>query len=142
MEGAERYFINPQKTPIQPAQPDPMMLAQMESLKMQGQAMMTDAQSKMARAQIEGMKAQLEKERAQFEASLKAREAELKAQIAQFEAQTSMGKAQSEVRHMDADTLLKQAQRVKTLEEARAIDLESDATESGVVEFLQGVSNG
>jgi hypothetical protein len=142
MEGAERFFVNPQKTPIQPAQPDPMMVAQIESLKAQGQAMMTDAQSKMARAQIEGMKAQLEKERAQFEASLKAREAELKAQIAQFEAQTSAGKAQSEVRHMDADTLLKQAQRVKTLEEARAIDLESDATESGVVEFLQGVSNG
>ena len=141
LEGAERFLINPNKQPLPPKQPDPLMMAQVESLKAQGQAMMTDAQSKMARAQIEGQKAQLERERAQFEASLKAREAELKAQIAQFDAQTSAGKAQAEVRHIDADTQLKAAQRVKTLEEARALDAETDAVETGVTDLLRGIGD-
>lgn len=131
-EGAERFFVNPNKTPLPEKQPDPMMLAQIESLKAQGQAMMTDAQSKMARAQIEGQKAQMERERAMFEAQMRQREAALKEQQAQFEASTAAGKAQAEVRHIDADSLLKEAQRLKALAEAKGLVLDNEAQEAGV----------
>lgn len=135
LEGAERYVINPAKQPIQQGQPDPLVMAQVESLKAQGQAMQIDAQSKMARAQIEAQKAQLERERAQFEVQIKARQAEVDAQLA-------AGKAQAEVRHINADALLKEAQRVKVLEEARGLDIDNDASETGVAEVLRRVANG
>lgn len=136
----ERYFTQPNPNPP-PPQPDPLVVAQVENLKMQGQAMMTDAQSKVMRAQVEAQKAQLEREKAQFEANMTEREAELTAQIKQFEAQTAAGKVQAEVRHTDADTALKAAQRVKVLEEARALDIESDAAETQVVDFLKGIND-
>src|SRR5574343_447227 len=142
IEGAERFLIDPRKTPIPPKEPDPMMMAQVESLKLQGQAMMTDAQSKVMRAQIEGEKAKLEREKAEFEASMKAREADLTAQKAMFDAQHSAGKAQADVRHIDADTLLKEAQRLKTLGEAKALEIDNSAAESGVMDVLQGMSDG
>ena len=141
IEGAERFLINPTKQPIPPKQPDPLMVAQVESLKAQGQAMMTDAQAKMAQAQIKQQEAQLERERAMFEAQMKQREAALKEQEARFNAINAAGKAQAEVRHIDADSLLKQAQRIKVLEEARALDIESDAVETGVTETLRRVGN-
>ena len=140
-DGAERFFVDPQKTPIPPKQPDPLMMAQVESLKAQGQAMMTDAQAKMAQAQIKQQEAQLERERAMFEAQMKQREGQLKAQQAQWDAQIAAGKANAEVRHIDADTLLKAAQRVKTLEEARGLDIDNDAAETQVTDFLKGVGN-
>lgn len=142
LEGAERFFRNPAKTQLPQQQPDPLMLAQVESLKMQAQALQLDAQSKMTRAQIEGQKAQLERERAQFEAGIKARESELKAQIAQYEAQTAAGKTQAEVANIHADSRLKDAQRIKALEDARAQDIENDAAETGVIDFLKGVAGG
>jgi len=140
-EGAERFFVDPKKTPIPPKQPDPLMMAQVESLKAQGQAMMTDAQAKMAQAQIKQQEAQLERERAMFEARMKEREGMLKAQQAQWDAANAAGKAQAEVRHTDADTLLKQAQRIKTLEEARGLDIDNDAAETQVVDLLKGIAN-
>lgn len=141
LEGAERFLINPLKQQIPEKQPDPLMVAQVESLKAQGQAMMTDAQAKMAQAQIKQQEAQLERERVMFEAQMKQREASMKEREAQYAAMNAAGKAQAEVRHLDADSLLKQAQRVKALEEARALDIESDATETGVTDTLRRLGN-
>ena len=141
LEGAERFLINPNKQQIPQKQPDPLMMAQVESLKAQGQAMMTDAQAKMAQAQIKQQEAQLERERAMFEARMKDREASLKEREAQYAAMNSAGKAQAEVRHLDADSLLKQAQRIKVLEEARSLDIDNDAAESGVIDVLKGIGN-
>ena len=103
--------------------------------------MMTDAQAKMAQAQIKQQEAQLERERAMFEARMKDREASLKEREAQYAAMNSAGKAQAEVRHLDADSLLKQAQRIKVLEEARSLDIDNDAAESGVIDVLKGIGN-
>ena len=141
LEGAERFLINPLKQQIPEKQPDPLMVAQVESLKAQGQAMMTDAQAKMAQAQIKQQEAHLERERVMFEAQMKQREASMKEREAQYAAMNAAGKAQAEVRHLDADSLLKQAQRVKALEEARALDIESDATETGVTDTLRRLGN-
>jgi len=142
IEGPERFLLNPAKQPLPQQQPDPLVMAQVESLKVQAQAMQLDAQSKMTRAQIEGAKAQLDRERAQFEASMKAREADLQAQQALWAAQTAAGEAQAKVQNINADSALKAAQRVKTLEEARALDIDSDAQESQVIDILKSVANG
>ena len=141
IEGADRFLINPSKTPIPPRQPDPMMVAQAENLKAQGQAMLTDAQSKMARAQIEAQKAEFEREKAMFEARMREREASLKEQEAQFAAMSAAGKAQAEVRHLDADSMLKEAQRLKVLGEAKGITIDNQAAETGVMDFLKGIDN-
>lgn len=141
LEGAERFLINPTKTPLPPKQPDPLMIAQVESLKAQGQAMQMDGQSKMLKAQIEQQKAQFEQQKAAYEASLKEREASLTLRIKEFEAMNAAGKVQAEVRHTDADTQLKAAQRIKVLEEARALDIDSDAAEAGVIDVLKGMTN-
>ena len=141
IEGAERFLINPTKTPLPPKEPDPLMVAQVESLKAQGQAMQMDGQSKMLKAQIEQQKAEFERQKLVYEASLQEREAALSLRLKEFEAMNAAGKVQAEVRHTDADTQLKAAQRIKVLEEARALDIESDANEAGVTDVLKGMAN-
>lgn len=136
----ERYFSAP--PPPQPPQPDPnLMIAQA-----QAQAMQLDAQSKMLRAQVEGQKAQMEMQKAQMEGSLssretdlKAREAELKLQIAQLEAQLKMAESRANVQHTMSDSALKDAQRLKTLAEAREKEMDNQALQSGVLQALENV---
>ena len=136
----ERYFSAP--PPPQPPQPDPnLMIAQA-----QAQAMQLDAQSKMLRAQVEGQKAQLEMQKAQMEGSissretdLKAREAELKLQIAQLEAQLKMAESRANVQHTMSDSALKDAQRLKTLAEAKEKEMDNQALQSGVLQALENV---
>lgn len=135
----ERYFSEP--PPPAPPQPDPNLLV----AQAQAQAMQTDAQSKVMRAQVEGQKAQLDMQKAQFEAQLtareqdlKLRESELKLQIAQLEAQIKLAESQAAVQNTIADSGLKDAQRIKTLAEAKEKQLDADALESGVIDLLEG----
>lgn len=109
--------------------------------------MQTDAQSKVMRAQVEGQKAQFDIQRAQFEAQLtareqdlKLREAELKLQIAQLEAQIKIAESRANVENTIADSGLKEAQRIKTLAEAKEKQLDADALESGVIELLENAN--
>lgn len=142
-KGPERYFSPP--PPPQPPAPDPnMVIAQA-----QAQAMQVDAQSKMMRAQIEGQKAQFDMQRAQIESQLsareqdlKAREAELKLQLAQLEGQIKLAESRANVENTIADSGLKEAQRIKTLAEAKEAQLDADALESGVLDFLDGGAHG
>ena len=107
----------------------------------QSASLASDAQAKMAQAQIKQQEAQLERERAMFEAQMKQREAAVKEQEAQFAAMSAAGKAQAEVRHLDADSMLKEAQRLKVLGEAKGITIDNQAAETGVMDFLKGIDN-
>lgn len=145
LEGAERFFINPAKNPQAfQKQPDPMMQAQIAALQAQGQAAMMDGQSKLNRSQVEAQKVQMEAQRAQVEGQERQRESYLKAvetqhksKLAEFEASLKAGKARSETENINADTALKEAQRIKVLEEARGKDIENDADENGIIELLE-----
>ena len=141
---AERYFTRPDPNNPPQQKPDPnMMIAQA-----QAEAMKMDAQSKIMRSQIEGQKAQFEAQKSQFEsqlkmkeAELKQREAELKAQIALAETDLKKMQAQADVANTVSDTYLKEAQRLKTLSEVKAQNMENDAVQNGVIEFMDGMMN-
>ncbi len=133
---ASKFFIDPSTLPPpEPPPPDPMQ----ELAKAQAQSLMMEAQAKMQKVQAEQQKmqleAQLEQARMQMEQS--------KAQLEAFKAQQALQQAReaasmeyqikmAELEAKEADKGLKEAQRVKTLEEARKLDIENDAAESGV----------
>lgn len=138
-KAAERYFSPPQ--PPQPPAPDPnMVLAQA-----QAQAMQLDAESKMLRAQVEQMKAQVEAQAAQVEQqgkqqelALKAREDELKLQGQMLEFEVKRAKAGAEIANIQADTALKEAQRIKALADAQSQQMDNEAVRTGVMGLLEG----
>ncbi len=140
---AGKFFMDPATIPPpQPPPPDPMQ----ELAKAQAQSLMMEAQAKMQKAQMEGQKmqleAQLEQARMQMEQARMQME-QGKAQLEAYKAQQALEQAReasmldyqikmAELSGKEADKGLKEAQRVKTLEEARKLDIENDAAETGV----------
>jgi hypothetical protein len=141
---ASQFFADPKTLPPpQPPPPDPMQ----ELAKAQAQSLMVEAQAKMAKVQAEQQQMQLEAQLKQAEFQMAQAKAQMEAYKAQIEAQTAQQASildfkikSAELASKDADRGLKEAQRVKTLEEARALDIENDAAETGVLDILEGRS--
>jgi ribosomal protein L9 len=60
------------------------------------------------------------------------------AMLAEQNAMAELEEKRAKIRNTDADSQLKAAQRIKVLEDARAQDIENDATETGVFDLIGG----
>ena len=111
LSSVDKFFTNPKLSPPPEPKQDPnMILVQAEMMKAQ-----TGAQKAQADAQIEQAKIQIERDRAQLEARER-----------QFKLMQEAQKQQAESVSRQMDSKLKEAQTVKTLEEARKLDIEND----------------
>ena len=93
-------------------------------------------------AQIEMQKTQVESQKAQMDFQLKQQQMEKDYEFRIGELQMKMREMEEKLRNVGADTKLKDAQRLKTLEDARAQDIENDAAETGVTDLLEGFNGG
>ena len=134
---AGQFFTDPSTLPPpEPPPPDPSA----ELYKAQAQALMAEAQAKMAQVESNKQKMEMEFQLKQAELQIKQMGFQAEQMRAQQESEAKQSRdtmefqmraAELDTRRGDAD--LKEAQRVKTLEEARKLDLESDITLAGVI---------
>ena len=113
------FFVDPTTLPP----PMPQQPGMMEQLAMADMQMrQTESQANIQ------MKAQ--------ELQIKAQDSAIKMQEDQAEMQMKIAELEAKLEEMSAGTKLKEAQTYKTLEEARAQDIENDGVETGVVDLL------
>ena len=115
--GAPEQFFSPPPPPAPPA-PDPMLQVAQQDLQIRAQEAQTKAQAAQTKAQTDAMEVQAKLQQSQQELQLKLQE------------------MQKKIESMDAEKKLTDAKTLKTLEEARELDMDNDATESGVVDLL------
>jgi hypothetical protein len=135
IEGVERFFTDPSTIPPPPPpQPDPVMLAQAQALQM-------DGQSKLTRAQVEQQKLQLEAQRLQFEQIQEGQKQQIQQAEWQLEQREKVANSQGEREKTRAETELKEAQTIKTLEEAKEKRIDNQAAEAGVLDHMEMMVN-
>jgi hypothetical protein len=117
---AQSYFNDPSKSPPPPEPaPDPMLELAKADLDLRGKDL-----------QLKAQQAQTDSERKRFEMELK-----------QNELMIQMQKMQKELQNMEREGKLKEAQTLKTMEEARAQDIENDAVVKGVVDAIESIND-
>jgi hypothetical protein len=62
-------------------------------------------------------------------------------ELKQNELMIQMQKMQKELQNMEREGKLKEAQTLKTMEEARAQDIENDAVVKGVVDAIESIND-
>jgi hypothetical protein len=89
----------------------------------------------------------IEEDREQREDKLFLENEKLRNQLAELQLQAAaqgiefelrQAETDAKVQNMQADTLQKRANTFKTLNEAKAVDIENDAAESGLLDMIQG----
>lgn len=123
-----RYFVSPEQYQPPEQQPD----AQMALVQAQIQTEQAKAQNA---SQAEQAKHQREMAKLQYEAQMAIARENREAAKLQMERERLM----LERVKIEADVGLTRAQTAKTAEEARGLDLDNDAAESGVTEALEGM---
>lgn len=147
LPNAEQYFTHPaQNQQFMQAQQRPN--PQQQLIQAQAMAYQADAQSKQMRAQVEAQSKQAEHQLAMMDRQLKQmelrmREQELMHQMQQAESEARIAEMRGDEERQTAaaERQLKVAQRLKTLQEARALDIENDATEHGVNDLLEQLAD-
>jgi hypothetical protein len=158
LKNPDTYFTNPGDQPAPPPSDE-----QQEMQKMQIQLEQEKTQLALERQQVNAQKLQIdqaemqlrhqreifkiEEDREQREDRLFLDNEKLRNQLAELQLQAKAqgielelktAETDAKVQNMQADTLQKRANTFKTLNEAKAVDIENDAAESGLLDMIQG----
>ena len=145
---SERYFMSPARPeykPPEPPPPDPVAMAQAKLFESQSQAVIMEQQRKgqeaQAKTQMDGARLQMDGQKSQAEIQLKDAELQHKTKELQFKQSEAQQRAESDAaktaeteareENLDADSDLKEAQKIKTL-----ADAEKSLTDAAVAEKL------